>query len=445
MLYFAREIHRSVGITEEAPHLHEPQTDPPKAPSLFRNRTYMTVFVGQMLSSVGSTVYSFALLWDMKITTNSTFLMALVGLGWMLPQVVCGPFAGVLVDRWNKRWTMFWSDAIRLGITALVASLAFAHALNPAEMIASAFVLNSVGALFGPASGALTPLIVGRDQLAAANGLEQSAGPLSNILGPAISAALIAWQGVPMSYAVNALSFLISVATLLAIRVGEPERVKKPFGAKQFFTEMGEGLKTVRTIRLLVAILPFAFVLNFLLAPLDLYMVQFVTAALHRTQVALGELNSFFALGMIAGALTVGLVSKILRSGYLMTGGILLTNIAIMAMALSSWLPAVLGFSFLAGVCLPWVNIPIMTMVQMMVPQELRGRVFSLLGSLFGAAMPLGMLYGGFAAHIFPIRGLLLAVSGANALLAVSMICIPTVRHADLGKASAVPEMAASG
>jgi len=425
-------------------HLNETQIDSPKAPSLFRNRTYMTVFVGQMLSSVGSTVYSFALLWDMKITTNSTFLMALVGLGWMLPQVVCGPFAGVLVDRWNKRWTMFWSDAIRLGITSLVTLLAFAHALHPVEMIASAFVLNSVGSLFGPASGALTPLIVGRDQLAAANGLEQSAGPLSNILGPAISAALIAWQGVPMAYAINALGFLISVATLFAIRVGEPERVKKPFGAKHFFAEMGEGLKTIRTIRLLVVILPAAFVINFLFAPFDLYMVQFVTEALHRTQVALGELNSFFAAGMIVGALTVGLISKILRSGYLMTGGILLTNIAIMAMALSSWLPAVLGFAFLAGVCLPWVNIPIMTMVQRMVPQELLGRVFSLIGSLFGAAIPLGMLYGGFAAYAFPIRDLLLANSGVNGVLAIVMICIPTVRHADLGKNSAVPELAPS-
>jgi len=192
--------------------------DLPKRQSLFRNRNYMTMFSGQMLSSIGSNVYSFALLWDMKVLTNNTFLMALVGIGWMVPQVVFGPFAGVLVDRFNKRWTMFWSDGIRLVITAIVTALAFAHALN-AEIILSAFMLNMAATLFGPAAGALTPLMVDAEQLAAANGLEQSSGPLANILGPAISAGLIAWQGVPMAFAINAATFLVPVWSRLARRV----------------------------------------------------------------------------------------------------------------------------------------------------------------------------------------------------------------------------------
>ncbi|MCY0876245.1 MAG: MFS transporter [Firmicutes bacterium] len=401
-------------------------------PRLWKNRNYITLFIGQMLSSLGSNVYSFALLWDMKVMTNNTFLMSLVGIGWMLPQVILGPFAGVFVDRWNKRWTMFWSDAIRLILTAVVTALAFSHDLTPVVMILSAFLLNAVGTLFGPASGALTPLLVGKEQLASANGLEQAAGPLSMMLGPAIAAGLIAWQGVPMAYAINALSFLISVATLFVIRVGEPPLVRQSFAPAVFFGEMREGLQTVRRIRLLMVLFPVAFLLNFLLAPFDLYMVQFVTVALHRTQVALGELNSLFAVGMMTGALTVGVVSRYVRPGYLLAGASLGFSLAFFGLACSSWLPAIVALSFCMGVCNSWINIPIVTMIQRVVPQAFLGRVFSLMGSLFGAAMPLGLLLGGFLAHDIAIRDVLVIIAVISSLLSVLLFLIPTVRRADL-------------
>lgn len=405
---------------------------PNRQPSLWQNRNYLTLFTGQMLSSIGSTVYSFALLWNMKILTDNAFLMSLVGLGWMLPQVVLGPFAGVLVDRWNKRWTMFWSDTIRLGLTVVVTILSFTHALEPWAMILSAFLLNAVGTLFGPASGALTPLMVGSDQLAAANGLEQSASPLSNMIGPGLAAGLIAWHGVGMAYAINALSFLISVATLFAIHVGEPPRVRKPISVKTFFAELKEGFQVVSRIRLMMVLLPSAFLMNFLFAPFDLYMVQFVTVALHRTQVALGEITSLFAVGMMAGALSVGWVTKYVRSGPLLIAALFVTNIAMMSISVASWLPGILALSFISGASNAMVNVPIVTLIQRIVPHELMGRVFALLGTLFGGAMPLGMLFGGFAAHAVPIRDLLFLTASVSTLISLSLLAMRTVRQADL-------------
>lgn len=398
---------------------------------LLRNRNYMTLFVGQLLSNIGSNVFSFALLWDMKVLTNNTFMMSLVGIGWMLPQVILGPFAGVFVDRWNKRLTMFWSDAIRLMITALITALAFAHALNPVELIVTAFLLNSVGTVFGPAAGALTPLIVGQEQLASANGLEQASGPLSNILGPAISAGLIAWQGVSMAYAVNSVGFLISVLTLLVIRVGEPDRKNAKLNGKVFFGEMAEGFKIVRTVRLLMALLPVAFILNMVFAPMDLYFIQYVTVALHRTQVALGEMNSTFAVGMMAGAIAAGFVSKWVRAGYLIAGGILLSNVAMMTVGLISFFPAVIGLMFLIGLLMSLVNVPLFTMMQKLVPHEFRGRVFSLIGTLFGGAMPVGLLLGGVAAHAFPIREVIVWSSVFSGLLGLLLFTLRTVRQSD--------------
>ena len=401
-----------------------------KSQKLWRNRNYMTLFVGQLLSTIGSNVYSFALLWDMKVLTNNTLLMALVGVAWMLPQVVIGPFSGVFVDRWNKRWTMFWSDTIRLGITIAATLLAFSGHFAPWEIILSALMLNTVGTVFGPAAVTLTPLIVTPEQLASANGLEQASGPLSNILGPALSAGLIAWQGVGASYAIDAISFVISVGTLFFIRASEPQRSHVKLNVRVFFQEMGDGLRTIRGIKLMMMLLPVAIVLNLLFAPFEIYMVQYITVALHRTQVALGWLNSLFAMGMIAGAVTAGLMSKWIHSGYLLAGSLLISNAAIIGVSQFSWFPGILVLMTLAGIMQSWVNVPLFTMMQRVIPHEYRGRVFALLGTLFGGAVPLGILLGGFALRVFAIRDLLLFSGIAGGILSLTILALPAVRTA---------------
>nr|NNM89763.1 MFS transporter [Bacilli bacterium] len=202
-----------------------------KSSSLFRNRNYLLLFIGQALSLIGSNVYSFALLWDMKIMTQNPFLMSLVGIGWMLPQIVLGPIAGVIVDRFAKRGIMYLSDMIRFVITFLVTFLAFTHLLTPLEMIVVAFLSNIVATVFNPAAGAITPRIVQEDQLATANGLEQAMTPIAMILGPALSAGLISLVGVSASFGFNAITFLISFITIFLLRVNEPPKERKPFTA----------------------------------------------------------------------------------------------------------------------------------------------------------------------------------------------------------------------
>jgi len=127
-------------------------------------------------------------------------------------------------------------------------------------------------------------------------------------------------------------------------------------------------------------------------------MVQYITVALHRTQVALGELNSLFAVGMIVGAVTAGILSKRIHSGYLIAGSLLVSNVAFIIIGRSSWFPGVLALMTISGVTQSWVNVPIFTMMQRVIPHEYRGRVFALIGTLFGGAMPIGILLGGFAA-----------------------------------------------
>ena len=361
--------------------------------------------------------------------TQNPFLMSLVGIGWMLPQIVLGPIAGVIVDRFAKRGIMYLSDMIRFVITFLVTFLAFTHLLTPLEMIVVAFASNIVATVFNPAAGAITPRIVQEDQLATANGLEQAMTPIAMILGPALSAGLISLVGVSASFGFNAITFLISFITIFFLRVNEPPKERKPFTATHLFAEMKEGIVEVRKIRLLMVLFPIAFLLNFLFAPFDLYFIQLVTNVLHGNQVLVGELNAIFAFGMLLGALVTGFVGKWMRGGQVVGFGLFVSTLFILLVGLFPYTPFVMVAMVIAGIGMSLTNVTISTILQKVVPKDVMGRVFSLLGTVFGAAMPLGMLIGGVVAARFPILPVIIGIGVFGVILSVITLVLPSMRH----------------
>jgi len=396
--------------------------------SIYANRNYMLLFVGQMLSSIGSSVYSFALLWDMKLLTGNPLFMSLVAVGWALPAVLIGPFAGVLVDRMRKRLAMLFSDTARLILTAMVTALAWVHALTPWEILAFVTVSSVAATLFNPAAASLTPLMVREEQLSGANGLEQGAGTLAQILGPALSAVLIAIGGVGLAFAANAVSYVISVGTLWFVRSAEPAKENRPFTVHHLLTELGEGWSALTGIRLLMVLMPAALILNFVFAPIDVYIIQFVTVVLHRAQVAVGAWNSVFAAGLLVGAVLAGPLGARVRPGLMMGYGLLLSFVALLVMALVPAFVVDVVLAAFAGVGLSLANVTIFTMVQRTVARDVMGRVFALIGTVFGAATPIGLVVGGALAKFAPIDPLFATMASIGIALAIIILAIPFVR-----------------
>ncbi len=401
-----------------------------KPPSgLFSNRNFLALFSSQTLSAIGASVYSFALLWDMKVITNNAFLMSLVGFAWMVPVILFGPIAGVIADRSSKRRVMMYSDATRLLLTVIVTVLSLLKILEPWEIVAVTFLSNAVATLFNPAASALLPHMVEKDQLPTANGLSQAMMPLSQILGPAISAALIAWQGVTVSFSINALTYLISALTLFFIHVSEPAKEKKPFTFTHIKAELGEGWHAIRGIHLLLILIPLGAIINFLFAPFDVYLVQFVTVILHKNQVLLGEINAIFAVGMLIGSVISGPLSKYLRIGYMMIGSMLVTSLMLPIMSQIHMIPVDFITMFLMGVGIGLTNTSLFSLIQQVIAKEVMGRVFAFLGTLFSAISPIGMLIGGALANMVSVDWLLSVDGVITFLLAFIALFFPVVRR----------------
>ena len=401
---------------------------------LFSNRNFLALFSSQTLSAIGISIYSFALLCDMKVLTNNPFLMSLVGFAWMVPVILLGPIAGVIADRSSKRRVMMYSDVFRLLLTMLVTVLSLMHDLSPWEIIVVTFFSNAVATLFNPAASALLPHMVTSEQLPSANGLSQAMMPLSQILGPAISAGLIAWQGVTVSFAINALTYLISATTLLLIRVNEPKKEKKPFNFKHVKEELIEGWQAIHGISLLMILIPVGAFINFLFAPFDIYLVQFVTVILHKNQVLLGELNAVFAVGMLLGSIISGPVSKLVRIGFVMIGSMLLIGVMLPFMAMIHLISLDFTFMLLMGMGIGLTNTSLFSLIQQVIAKGVMGRVFAFLGTLFSAISPIGMLIGGAMANVVPVTWLILVDGILTVLLSLIAFLYPVVRQFDVHK-----------
>ena len=179
---------------------------------------YDVVLAGQTISQVGDGVSKVALLWFVYAMTDSALKMSLIGVLQTIPPLAFGPFAGVLLDRLDKRRAMIVIDLARTGLLASILLHAFGLLTLP-WLYVLVFVIAMFSMAFGPALNATLPLIVKKEQLTGVNALMQSAMTIGQLLGPALSGILIAAIGAENALYVNAAAFFLSGDSKIPLRL----------------------------------------------------------------------------------------------------------------------------------------------------------------------------------------------------------------------------------
>src|SRR5262245_33392037 len=186
---------------------------------LLHDRNVRWLFAGQTISQIGDGLSKVALLWFVYEMTGSALKMSLIGVLQTIPPLVFGPFAGVLLDRLEKRWAMIVIDSVR---TVLIASIPI---LYPFDLLplpwlyVLVFVIAMFSMAFGPALNASLPLIVKKEQLTPINALMQSTMTIGQLLGPAFGGMLIAAIGAQNALYGNAAAFCISALCKIPLRL----------------------------------------------------------------------------------------------------------------------------------------------------------------------------------------------------------------------------------
>lgn len=355
-------------------------------------RAFMTVWLGQLVSLVGSALTSFAVgVWVIQqtgqVTQYSWILLAST-----LPSIVLAPMAGVFVDRHDRRLMLMLSDLGGAAVAIALAVLFFSHSL----LLWHLYVLLAVGSAFRalqlPAYLAATSLLVPREHLARVAGANQTAQALSMIGGPLIAGALLAFTTVDRIILLDVASFLISLLTLAIVRIPQPAKqgaVARP----SMWQEIRAGWQYMSERAGLVGLLVFFALLNLSLAVAQSVLAPMVLA--FTTAPVLGTITAVSSLGMLAGGIAVSVTGGPKRRIHGVLAFTSLFGVGLLLAGIRPWPVLVaVGFAILM-LCVPFITASSTAIWQTKTPAHLQGRVFAIRQALSWSCLPLGYLLAG--------------------------------------------------
>jgi DHA3 family macrolide efflux protein-like MFS transporter len=391
------------------------------------NVNFLLLWQGQFVSSLGDTAYSIALGFWILAVTGSTALMGTLMATTALTRVVVSPFAGVLVDRSNRKWVLVAADAARGVVIMAVAAAAFAAALDVWMVFAAGVVLGLCGAFFGPAVTSALPDIVPKAKLVRANSLFHLIYTASGIPGFSVGGFLYALLGAPLLFLVNGLSYLFSAATEIFIKIPRIKHEKHEF---KFFEDTKAGLSFTWRLRPLRYMLVIFSVLNFFAA----MGIMLLLPLFQRTD-DLGPARYGIVLAGLTGGMFVGYILmsiihvKPARRFAVFYASAIVGMGALAAFPLYIFFPLMFALAAVFGVFNAVLNALIMAVLQMTTPADMRGKVFGLLGTLAGGLTPLAMALGGVLAEFISIRLLISASFILTFLSFVPLAFSPAIRR----------------
>ena len=354
-------------------------------------RTFLTIWAGQFVSLIGSGLTGFGIGVWLYQETGSVTLLALNDLFFILPQMLFSPFAGALVDRWDRRTAMIVSDAGAGASTLFLALMLWAGRLE----VWYVYLATAANALFGafqwPAYSAATTLLVPKKHLGRAGGMVQIGEAVSQLVSPALAGTLLALIGLPGIMLIDFATFGFAVFTLLMVRIPRPPASAEGDMAQgSLWREAVFGWKYITARPGLLGLLLFFAVSNFLagmMYPLLIPMLLDMTSP-----AVLGYVASIVGVGMLAGTLVMSAWGGPKRRIVGVLGFEALSGVLMMVIGFKTLVPviAVMGFGILF--CMPIVNASSQALWQSKVEPDLQGRVFAVRRMIAMSASPLAYL-----------------------------------------------------
>jgi MFS family permease len=402
------------------------QAEATKGPALLTNRNFVLLWTGQFVSQIGDRLAMVAFPWLVYTATGSEMSTGIVLAIYTLPYVLFGVFAGVVIDRFDKRRVMLAAELGRLVLVLLV-PVAADYALWTVFVLS--FLTSSLTVLFDPAKLSLLPDLVSKDQLLRANSLLASVETLTEVLGYAGAGFLLAAVSTATAFRLDAVTFFVSAMTLVFMSYTPPVRAAQR-AARSFGHELREGFDYIRHHSGLLAntLLTVAIALGLGAGyPLTFFLA---VSVLDGGTEAFGVFEAALAVGYLTGSLAVAGLAKRLRTGRAIVVGFALVGAGMAAVAAVShvWVAAVL-FA-LIGVANAAALISIDTYVQGVVPEHIRGRVWGSRFMLTQGAYALSVLGGGALAGVVDVRVLFVAVGLVVAAPALVAVFVPALRDA---------------
>ena len=385
--------------------------------------------VGQTVTTFGSMLVQYAILWHLTLTTKSGTILALAAIFGFLPQAIVSVFAGVWADRINRKVMIIVAD-LSIALATFGLALLMLSGVDDLWLIFLVMAVRSFGAgVQTPAISALLPQIVPTEKLMRVNGINSSVQSSLMLLAPIAAAAVYANFSLVGILFIDVVTAIIGVALLATVAVPTLARAAS-LDKPSYFADLKEGINytfTHELVRWVIAIFGIVFLL--IVAPSNLSPLMLVRN--FGTEVwKLTVLEISFGVGMaIGGALMAILASKLDRITTIIATSALFGVLAIV-MGFTTNLILFFSLFFLIGLIVPAFSTSAMTLLQETVEPERQGRVFGFVGIVIAVAMPLGMAILGPLADVVSVESILIATGALTVVIAVVAVLLPSGKRA---------------
>lgn len=394
-------------------------------------KKFIILWTGQSISVLTSSVIQMSLVWYLTTKTGSATVMSVAMLMGFVPRAVIGPFAGVLIDRFNKKTVMISSDFFIAGMSMIPVIYGIFDEL-PVWIIMLTLFCRSLGQAFHtPSLQSVTPLIVPKDSLTQYAGFAQSFETAARLISPAIAAILFNMLSLNVVILFDVFGALFAAFMLGFISINESHD-NTDRKQSHFMHELKEGFQIVRTEPLVVVVILISCVYAILYSPIGTYYPLITIEHFQGSINASAIVETVVLIGTLCGAFILGIIGKRINKARAFSTSIAVygTALIIIGAIPVSWFTMFVCLSAIVGLSTPFYSSVRTALIQSTFDPKYLGRIFTLTISLTSLTTPVGLILAGlFAEKIGVGNWFFFTGIACVALAVISFISTATVRH----------------
>ncbi|MED0985502.1 MFS transporter [Bacillus paramycoides] len=387
-------------------------------------RNIILMMIGKMTSLLGAGIYTFAMGLYVLKTTGSGMGFATTLICGSIPRMVCGPIAGAVADRVNRRWLIIGTDLLSSLTMLIMFILAATFGPSLLFIYISAALLSICASFYSVAFTSSIPNLVDEERIQKASALNQTAASLSSILAPIIGGVVFGFFSIKSFFLLNSITFFLAVIVQLFI-VFDLYKKEVAENKEHFLTSIKEGFSYVKQQHEIYGLMKIALWVNFFASALFVALPYIIVQNLHLSSKQLGTVEGMLAVGMLIGAIVLSVrkeTNNLFRSVYV--GLFLFASLSLCTIfPLLVTIPKIasfiyyIAFMLLTGISMMVVNIPMQVHIQKTTDPSYLGRVFGLLETISTAIAPLGMIVYGFLLDMMPTSIVMITLGGGLLLV----------------------------
>jgi DHA3 family macrolide efflux protein-like MFS transporter len=391
-------------------------------------KSFFTMYIGQAFSLLSSSAVQFSIIWWITVQTGSAIALTVASVVGLLPQAVIGPFAGVWIDRYNRKTIMIVADSA-VAVSSLLLGLSFFFTTPPLIFIYFILVIRALGETFHkPAMQAAIPQLVPEDQLTKAGGLGQMIQSACSMVGPMLGAFLMSITTLQHAMLVDVFGAVLAVLTLSSVKIAKHAVTSTKLS---IIADMKQGIRAIKANKALMSVSIPILLSTIVFVPMGTLLPLIVKEYFHGTAWHNGIVQTLFSSGMLIAAMVISITGGLRKQFLMISIGIFTLGVCALVggMLPSSafWIFCIVVF--IMGTTGMFSNIPFTAYIQKTIPQENLGKVISLVTSVMSFAAPIGMFIAGPVSSLIGISRWM--ICAGVLMLVVGVLCYILTRKFD--------------